>query len=148
MKLSALCTGDVNVLSLALYRACKCGKLNVVAWLVEHTALGDSVRCLTKALQQACENDKWYVARYLMKRGAIDVNIELRNNNKNWPTIMHKIIDYENGETHLDLETGTARSRMTEVCNWAYVDDEDVNIQDGWVTQRYTRLLYFSALTL
>jgi hypothetical protein len=96
---------DVELLSNALTAASTNGQLKVVTWLVEHTVLRDDVRCLNVAFQCACDNHMWNIVMYLMEQGSIDVNITLHNNNRNWPTIMHKIIDYSSKKAVFDIQT-------------------------------------------
>ena len=84
IQLSSVFSNDVKLLSVTLINSCMKGHLNVVKWLVEHTAVDINYRY---------NRIKWYspliiayeckqidVVKYLLNEPRIDVNIEVTHN--------------------------------------------------------------------
>jgi hypothetical protein len=124
---------NVGALRNKLTSAIKSGQLNVVTRLVEHTVLCDDVSFLNVAFQLACRHEQWNIAMFIIKSGADDVNITLVDRySRNWPTLMHRIIDFNGINLHVDDGLRFVwRGSMRDVCKWAYVDNQyvDINIQ-------------------
>ena len=76
IQLSALFVGNMDVLNMALRRACKGGYLDVVRWLVEHTKADINIKGVWwTPLTAACAKGHLDVVKYLLNTSHADVNL-------------------------------------------------------------------------
>ena len=128
IKLSTKFSDDVKLLSETLIRSCRRGHLDVVKWMVEHTAAdvnytgviretytwGKEVNCYYTPLTAACTYEHLNVLKYLVETYRVDVNLP---ENSEW------------GYTPL-ITACLCYSKSVSMYLLSEVSDLDVNIAD------------------
>ena len=74
-RLSTFFQGDCNILAIALIMSCRDGHLNVVKWLIEHTAVDINYKIEWTPLTVACAFEKNDIVNYLLKTQSANLNL-------------------------------------------------------------------------
>ena len=142
IELSTKFSDDVKLLSETLIRSCVRGHLDVVKWMVEHTAAdvnytakirrtftwGEEVDLYFTPLTAACRNEHLDVLKYLVKTSRVDVNLP---ENSDWGrTPLIKACVSELGLTPL-IRACAYYSMSESMYLLSEVSDLDVNIANN-----------------
>lgn len=128
-QLSIYFTGDLNHLHKTLNCALEYGHLNVVTWLIEHTALHHEFRCLEQSLVYAGLNTHWNIVKWLVNNTQVNVNYaDVKNKN----SILHYVTLSNTNRPLIQGSDMLLRIDMTELCKRVYVRGEDVNVPDNY----------------
>ncbi len=160
-RLAAYFSDDLVVLNTALHNACNNGRLNVVKWLVENTAVSNDVDTLGEIVRTSCINYtgcQLHVVLWMLENSAIRYNVRLlarillycAHNNVQWEIVKwileHTDVDVnydENGNTALHYVTWNNQCDKTtlhEACingdreeleRLVFDREDNVNIQDN-----------------